>query len=711
MVDVFAPNAVAESNWVAYQRARDSGHEKWLETAKKCDDFYLGEQWDDRDKSKLDAEGRPALTINEILKVVNAFLGKQATQRADIIFKPRRDASSDTAEILRLVTDQILDHNMFEYLEKDVFEDGIVIDRGYFDIRMDFSDNILGDIKLRAPDPYEVMPDPDAKSYDPEGWNQVILTKWMTLDDIEAHYGKKKRQEVEASVLSAHSFGEDSVRYEGKRTFGEDDFGFREETSHLESDQNIRAVRVIERQYRKMAPMRYFVDNIMGDMSPIADDIDDDRARQIAQASGLSIMRKVSKRIRWTATVDNVVLHDEWSPYRSFTVIPYFPFFRKGRTSGVVRQLLSPQEQFNKMESQMLHIVNTTANSGWKVEDGSLTNMTIEELEERGAETGLVLSYRKGAQEPEKIDANKIPTGLDRLATRAQANVAGIAGVDGLVKSPEREVSGVALDQLEARGLIQVDVPFDSLKRTRTMVARKVLELIQDFYTETRIIRVSVGNGFDSDDRDIVINGVNAVGEVINDLTIGEYDIVVGSRPTRDNFEDSQFATALQLRKAGVLIPDDVVIRNSPLDDKDAIADRVASLQGVAPPTPQEIQQAQLEMRMEMRFRELELDKMAAEVRELQARAMQQFAKAQQLEGEAQAKAIEIGMGIRQQAAELQAKMQMFYDELNNKLQLAGIHSRSSEQQVALQEATKHSMKELDVIAKLAAPPKPTTGK
>ena len=65
-------NAVAEANWVAYQRARDAGHDSWLEIAKKCDDFYLGEQWDEKDRTNLENEGRPVLTINEILKVVNA---------------------------------------------------------------------------------------------------------------------------------------------------------------------------------------------------------------------------------------------------------------------------------------------------------------------------------------------------------------------------------------------------------------------------------------------------------------------------------------------------------------------------------------------------------------------------------------------------------------------------------------------------------------
>jgi hypothetical protein len=47
----------------------------------------------------------------------------------------------------------------------------------------------------------------------------------------------------------------------------------------------------------------------------------------------------------------------------------------------------------------------------------------------------------------------------------------------------------------------------------------------------------------------------------------------------------------------------------------------------------------------------------------------------------------------------------MFYADLQNKLQLAGIHSQNKREVTAMQESTKHSMKELDVLSKpLPAP-------
>ena len=96
----------------------------------------------------------------------------------------------------------------------------------------------------------------------------------------------------------------------------------------------------------------------------------------------------------------------------------------------MVLNLLSPQEQLNKIESQELHIVNTTANSGWMVESGSLVGMTADDLEEHGAETGLVLEYQRGTTPPTKITPNQIPTGLDRIAAKAAGNIKVISGVN-----------------------------------------------------------------------------------------------------------------------------------------------------------------------------------------------------------------------------------------------------------------------------------------
>ena len=62
---------IANNQWERYVRARDSGHDDYVDIAMKCDAYYRGDQWDEADAAQLASEGRPALTINTILPTVN----------------------------------------------------------------------------------------------------------------------------------------------------------------------------------------------------------------------------------------------------------------------------------------------------------------------------------------------------------------------------------------------------------------------------------------------------------------------------------------------------------------------------------------------------------------------------------------------------------------------------------------------------------------
>ena len=88
---------LAKQQWDCYTRARDNGHEEYIDMAKKCDMYYRGDQWDEFDMQQLDDQGRPALTINTILPTINAVLGEQSTKKADIQFKPRGGGNQEIA--------------------------------------------------------------------------------------------------------------------------------------------------------------------------------------------------------------------------------------------------------------------------------------------------------------------------------------------------------------------------------------------------------------------------------------------------------------------------------------------------------------------------------------------------------------------------------------------------------------------------------------
>ena len=678
-IDPLKEGKIVENNWARYVRARDAGHTDYIRTAIKCDRYYRGEQWEQTDIDALDSEGRPHLTINTILSTVNTILGEQSSKRADVLFKPRRNSSDEVAAVLTKLYMQISDNNQYDYLESQVFADGIIQDRGYFDIRMNFDDHIEGEVQITAEDPLDILPDPDAKDYDPTTWNEVIKTKWLSIDDIEQQYGQEKADRLRIIAENGEHLSRDSMDLEELRdsTYGDVGEGVYG-SGEVEDKRSIRAVRVVERQHRKLVLTPHFVDPKTKDMRIVPESWDEERTEMFAKEYGLGMLKKLVKKVRWTITADQVVLHDDWSPYKDFTIVPYFPYFRRGKPFGMVRNLLSPQEQLNKISSQELHIVNTTANSGWVVETGSLNGMTSDDLQERGAQTGLVLEYNRGSAAPAKIQPNQIPTGLDRIGQKAANNIKEISGVsDAMLGQDSAEVSGVAIQAKQNRGQIQIQVPLDNLARSRVFVAKNIMCLIQSFYTEERVIQITNDDDPMKPREEMVLNQMTPEGEVVNDMTLGEYDVVVSSMPARDTFDESQFAEALQLRQVGIAIPDDAIIEYSHLQRKGELAKRIRMLTGVEQ-SPEQQEAAQMQQQIQMEQVKLELQKLNAEAANLQAQA--------QL---AAAKAADIDTQPEKEMAELEARMALKNKELDVRMQLAELSATQKEQASETQSTTK----------------------
>jgi len=702
---------VANENWEAFDRAYQSRHERFLKDAERFNKFYMGEQWDPEIRAKLEREGRPVLTINEILRTVNAVLGAHAENRVDIRYRPRQDGNSETAKALTHTSDFVYEQTKYQEQESQVFADGVITDAGFFDVRMDFDESVQGEVAITSLDPNDVVMDIDAKEYDPSTWSEVFVTRWHTLNEIESIYGKDKAEKLKENLLGGTTKGSNSVRFRMEQTFGDQ---MPEIPTGTDAVKNFRGVRVIERQWKKLAPRKLFVDLETGDMRPVPENWDEARIKEVSQKFDLGVTTKVQQRIRWTVSCDNVLLHDDWSLYEDFTVVPFFPFFRRGMIAGLVRQLISPQEQLNKVESQQLHVVNTTANSGWAVEEGSLANMTPQELEERGAETGLVLTFRRNRTPPQKIQANQIPSGLDRLGQKASGYIYDISGVEALLgREPNSQISGVALEQSMGRALITLQPVMDNLNKTRRMVAERVLRLIQKFYTETRVMRVVDWRDPAEKEMEVVINEPTELGDVLNDVTSGHYDVMVGTAPMRNGAMEHEFAEALQLRKdAQVQIPDDVIIRASHLTNKHEVAERVMKMQGLGEPTDEEAQMIAMQQQLEMQAAELRNLELEAKVQKLQGEAMLHQSKAEATASEAELKPKTQQIEFQLKLEQLQAQIAKTKAELENKLQLAEINTGSRNAQEALKAMSsrienERKLETQERIAALSGPAEP----
>lgn len=564
---------IATQNWQRYQYVKDRGHRLYVRQARRCEDVYLGGglQWSAEDRKLVEGTGRPCLEINGVFPAVNTAIGMQLKSRVDISFKPRgaSELKQDMSDILSKVTMQVCDSIKFPWHETQVFSDGMIQQRGFYDVRVGFDDNMQGNIEMEVPDPLDVLPDPDANSYDPSGWADVTVFRYMTVDDIAQVYGQELADRVVQTASSTTALGADDLQ--DRNRFG--DNAINTDYNFDAAEDRILRIPVIDRQHRIYAMAKVAVYATTGEIIPLQDTITPEAIAEL-QAQGATITRRMVKRIRWTVTTSDVVLHDDWSPYRSFTIIPYFPYFRRGKTRGMVDNAISPQELLNKTTSQYLHITNTSANSGWTVEENTLVNMTPRDLEEVGSKTGLVIEHKKGSNPPQKIKPNDVPQGIDHIADKADLAIKTISGIsDAMQGLNGPEVSGVAIQSKQYQGQSQLGGPMDNLARTRHLVAEKLIELIQDYYTEPRTIVITD----DSDPSQVThyALGVNqtdpASGAVLNDLTVGTYDVVVTDVPTQATFQDNQFMQAVEMRDKGIAIPDKFILAQSSLSKKNEI--------------------------------------------------------------------------------------------------------------------------------------------
>lgn len=565
------------------------GHVNWMAHAMRLEDYYLagGKQWTTEDRATMEDESnpRPCREVDVVKPAVNAIVGYQIANRVDLSFVPRGgEADEKTAKLVSKVVRQVLDNAHWRSCETDACLDGLIQQRGYIDVRMDYERNDLGEIALRVVDPLDGIPDPDATSYDPDDWLDWHEARWLTLDQIEAEYGEAAANEVKAkSAETSTSYPLGAEQGVPRQGFGE--------RSHLMNSYGYgfygegawRRYRIVHRQvneFSKVLVARWPT----GDIRPVESASREHLAWLIEQ--GIPVFKKRMRRVRMQVVAPNVLLHDEPSPYNHITAVPFFPYFRRGRTVGAVDALTSVQDVLNKFVSQFEHIVNTTANSGWQGEENSLANMDDDQLPEEGGKSGLLLLRKKGAPKFEKITPNPIPQGVSQMIEFAYKNAQIVSGVDENMLGLQRDLSGVAVQSLQYAAQQKLAILLDNLSRTRRMVVERVLENVQQYMGAERVLRIAEDDAYGVK-RHIpyVLNERMDDGSVLNDLTVGTYDLVLSEQPAQVTFDNSQFEQMKALRKdMNIPIPDARVVRSSNLIDKSEIAEELEKQAGQANP-------------------------------------------------------------------------------------------------------------------------------
>lgn len=577
-----------ECFWRFGEVLTERGHEDWMRRAKRLNDLWKGggRMWRPEDRAVLEAEGRPCREVNTIFPTVNGAVGLQIASRVDIGYMPKGGrATEEGAKLMSKVTKHVLDNTNYRYAETTAFGEGLRKQRGYLDIRMDYEDSLNGEIKITSPDAFDVIPDPDGKTYDPDGWADVHVMRWLTLREIEGLHGKDAMEMVKASfhsycdesnwgdaVIDRPGFGNEMpASYSmGRGWYGQNDY--------------TRRYRLIDKQYHEYANALVAV--FPGGDFRVVEGYPREHMAWLLD-HGVQLITKRVRRVKWMVCAPEVCLYDDFSPYDHFTIVPYFPYFDRGDTIGMIDNMESMAESLNKQFSQYEHIVNGSANGGWQGEADVLRNMDDQTFTDSGAQNNLVLLREKGSAPFTRIAPNPVPAGLDRMIEMLHNNLNIVSGIDPNGMEIDRnDMSGVALQSLDYAQQKKFALPLDNLSQTRGMVAGRTAKMIQRYMGNERIIRITEVDDYGVEQHvPLALNVRQEDGSILNDLTIGEYDIAVAEKPANITFNNTEFEQLKTMRAdMGIAIPDAVVIRASNLADKHEIAEAMRAQQGETDP-------------------------------------------------------------------------------------------------------------------------------
>lgn len=594
-------------------RASVDRWKKWRDAAREDYRFVTGDQWSEEDRTALKEQGRPVITVNKIQPQVNVLGGYQRLNRYDIDFLPRHNDDQDKAKIRKGVTKTILDECDYSSEESSCFLDGVIGGIGWTETYIDWDyDSMDYTAKIRRVSPFSVYPDAESREADFGDARHLFVCTWVNKDELIIHY-----PEHEAMILAQmDKYDQDEIEFEGMEPLW-----YQRET---------KKVRVIQKWYKETKRKTYF---LLADGQKIPqEEFTPDLVEMGVEMKPLTIPET---KVRLQVFVDNVELEHMDSPYEhgEFPFAAYVAYYygEDDIPAGVVRAVKDIQREINKRRSQELHILNTTANSGWMMEEGVMDKEQESDLEKFGSMPGVVLKFKPGALQGgkvQRIEPSSPPANVITARQEAEQEIPSVTGINEALLGTDiaAGASGKAIELKQKQATTHIAALFDNLRRMKREIAYRLWGkrgkkgLVPQYYTEETVFRII---GEDGKHEFVPVNKPmmqvdpmqGAVQTVMNDLSVGEFDIVVTDTPSTATTRISQFWNMVdavsKLQIPGDLVFD-LLIDMSDIPEKETIKQRWLERQQQA----QAMQQAQLQQQAQQQQAKAQQQAQATAVQE-----------------------------------------------------------------------------------------------
>lgn len=522
-------------------------------------DYYDGYQWTDAEMATLAARAQPALVINRIRRKVDAMVGIEQRGRVDPKAWPRNPQDDQSADIATKALRYVEGTERIDVKRSSCFENLLV--EGYGGVEVAAEErNGQAEVVIRRIRWEEILFDPNSREKDFSDAAYCGILKWMTVDDAVTAalaFWQGDPAELEAALIDATS-DQNGV------TSG----------SYDDRPDGKSGIRWVDpRQKRLRMCQLYYKDRGVWHMSV------------------------------FTGALD---IFNGPSPYLDSAGKPDCPLIlmtayidRKNRRYGLVRDMLSMQDEINKRRSKLLALVSTRQTTGIK---GAVNVAAMKR--ELAAPNGHVEVDLHAAEEAaalgmkpfEVINTTDMTTGQFQLLVESKAEIDMLGPNASLQGQLTGAQSGRAIMAQQQAGLAELAPIYDSLRDWTERVYRAVWDRIRQFWTEPRWIRVT------DDPNAAQFVGVNQPvmtpygPQMMNAIGQVDVDIIVDQAPEYATLRAEQFEKLADLASKGVPIPPQMLIETSDLPDKAKLMEMMAPKQD-GPEAQMQAMQQQLAMR------------------------------------------------------------------------------------------------------------------
>ena len=549
--------------------------------------FGSGDHWDTSVRNQRTAEGRPCLSINRLPQFIAQVVNDARQNAPGIKVHPVDDQSDrDTAEIYEGLIRNIESQSNAQTAYMTAFQFCVSGGMGHWRVVTEYADDDIfeQDIRIkRIVSPFAVHWDPNSREYTKSDSKWCFVTEWITKEAFEDLYPN------------------------AAQTDWEGDFRRRGGAAWITADR----VRIAE--YWTKEPVKKTLAKLQNgeviDITDIKDFVTTGMIPVLMQ-NGVPITRVVDTYdVYRTLLCGGCVLEKKkLFPSKYIPIVSvYGPeefIGERTRNLSLIRYAKDPMRMYSYWQTAIVEKIALAPKAPFIA-----TATQIAGLESMwnnaNRENRAVLIYNSDSTAPPPMRQQPASINAAEIQQSAQAidDLKATMGIyDASLGNRSNETSGVAIRNRQQQGDKATFAWIDNLSRSIQYTGRILVDLIPKIYDTERVIRLLSESG---DHEQVQINQV-IQGRMINDLTVGKYDVEISVGPSyqtrRLEASESMLGFIQAVPEAGQLVMD-LVAKNMDWPGAEDFADRLKKAlppqlqdtKGMSPEELQALQQQQME--------------------------------------------------------------------------------------------------------------------